>query len=80
MLLPMLFSGGDVLLKIPATISFGEIAAEDPDTDPGPYPFRTIVMLISIVVHLGLSGLTHVAFTRKMLPLKYDFFNSFKEL
>ena len=69
--------GGDTLLKIPATISFGEIYGEN-EGEVGPVPFRTIVMLLSIVLMAGLSWATDYAFTKGGLSLEYDFLNCFK--
>lgn len=69
---------GDVLLEIPATITFGSFANEIDPSAPGPAPFRTIVMLISIAIHIGLSLSTDYIFTNGLLSLKYDFFRCFE--
>eukprot|EP00094_Tigriopus_californicus_P002563 TCALIF_02476-PA protein Name:"Similar to SLC5A7 High affinity choline transporter 1 (Homo sapiens)" AED:0.13 eAED:0.13 QI:0/0.8/0.72/0.90/0.7/0.81/11/202/566 len=49
---------GDTLLDIKPVISFGTIYGEN-EGEEGPVPFRTIVMLISLVVHMGLSYGAH---------------------
>ena len=74
-----LLLGGDTLLKIPPTISFGEIhCTSSPDcTDTGPVPFRTIVMLLSLILHVLLSSITHHLFTNDKLDIKYDFFHCY---
>jgi len=69
---------GDVLLNIPATITFGSFPNSDPCGDPGPAPFRTIVMLISIALHVGISLSTDYLFTNGHLPLQHDFFHCFE--
>ena len=71
-------AGGDVLLEIPATITFGSFANAIDPSAPGPAPFRTIVMLISIAIHIGLSLSTDYIFTNGLLSLKYDFFRCFE--
>ena len=71
-------AGGDVLLNIPATITFGSFPNSDPCGDPGPAPFRTIVMLISIAIHVGISLSTDYLFTNGHLPLQHDFFHCFE--
>ena len=71
-------AGGDVLLNIPATITFGSFPNSDPCGDPGPAPFRTIVMLISIALHVGISLSTDYLFTNGHLPLQHDFFHCFE--
>lgn len=71
-------AGGDVLLEIPATITFGSFANEDDPSKPGPAPFRTIVMLLSIAIHVGVSLSTEYFFTNGFLTLKNDFFGCFE--
>lgn len=44
----------------------------------GPVPFRTIVMLISLFCHLGISTLTHYLFVEEKIKTKFDFFKCYK--
>ncbi len=75
---PTFSSGGDDVLGIPPYVSFGELT--NPDTgETGPVPFRTIVVCITIVIHLVLSTVAHLLFTRKILSLKLDVFGCFEK-
>eukprot|EP00095_Tigriopus_kingsejongensis_P004716 maker-scaffold763_size101323-snap-gene-0.14 protein:Tk04716 transcript:maker-scaffold763_size101323-snap-gene-0.14-mRNA-1 annotation:"cre-cho-1 protein" len=67
---------GDDLLGFPATISFGTLYGSNPE-DHAPMPFRTFVMLISLLVHMGLSSATQWFFSRHPDRLSWDFFQCF---
>lgn len=44
----------------------------------GALPFRTILMLVTLLIHVGVSELTHYLFTKRKISLGADFFSSFK--
>ena len=46
--------------------------------DPGPVPYRTIVMLISLICHIAISTLTHYLFVEEKIPHKYDVLDCYK--
>lgn len=68
---------GDTLLEIKPLISFGTIYGEN-EGEEGPVPFRTIVMLISLLVHVWLSYGTHWLFTNKPEYLYLDILGCYK--
>ena len=72
-------TGGDGLLEMPATISFGEIQDPSGSGETGPVPFRTIVMLIALISQVIISLLAHYLFTKEKMDLKFDFFGCFKQ-
>ena len=43
----------------------------------GDVPFRTIVMVITLVFHFLVSTLTHYLFVEEKISLRYDFFDCF---
>jgi hypothetical protein len=68
-------------LGIPVGISFGTIYGDcdnNPEDCSGPVPYRTIVMLISLICHFLISTLTHYLFVEEKIPQKYDFFGCYK--
>jgi len=75
---------GDKYLGLPAVISFGTISSPCPTMeDPalvcqGELPYRTIVMLIGLVVHILISGLVHVIFCFVKISLRWDFLHCFQ--
>jgi len=67
---------GEKSFNLAPVISFGKIKTE---TGEGPVPYRTIVMLISLSVHVLVSTLTHYLFVEEKVSSKYDFFKCFKK-
>ena len=61
-------SGGEALLGLPAFIHY-------PFYEDGVqyFPFRTLIMMTSLLVHLTVSYSTEMCFTRGWLHAKYDF-------
>ena len=77
-------SGGEKTLGLETVMSFGQICSADTFNDQGkpecgPLPFRTFVMLISLAIHLAVSGLTHYLFTREKLSPTFDFLHCYKK-
>ena len=82
------FSGGESSFSIPAQITFGKVYAYDDvgeiligdDGNPitGDVPYRTIVMLITLISHVCISSLTHYLFVEEKIPLQYDFFGCYQ--
>ena len=72
----MFVPGGDTLLKIDATFSFGEFVDEATGAK-GPYPFRTLCMLIALLAQVLVSLIAHWLFTKRVLPLGADVCGSF---
>jgi len=79
---------GDKQLGLPVVLSFGTLYGEEGSCptpeDPmgmctGILPFRTIVTIIGLCIHMSLSQLTDWLFTVKRVDLKYDFLNCFVE-
>jgi len=80
---------GDSLMNLPAAISFGYMYRNEPgscptDSDPlgdckGDVPFRLIVTIIGTLLHISVSYGAYFIFSRRKLPLEYDFFGCFKE-
>jgi len=74
---------GDKYLGLPALLSFGTIAVPCPTVEApdlvceGDLPYRTIVMLIGLGVHILVSGITHILFCYVQLSLRWDFLNCF---
>jgi len=73
---------GDKYLGLPPAFSFGVIEAPCPQ-DPqqlcqGELPFRTIVMLLGLLTHVIVSGVTHLLFTRLRLPLSLDLLGCYR--
>ncbi len=66
--------GGEENLGIPATIEVTVPCAAyaGNDCQPGSLPFRTIIMVISFLVHVVVSLATDAAFTKQYWSLKYD--------
>ena len=76
-------TGGEKAFNLDPVISFGYLYGEaDAVTgvvpEPGPLPYRTFVMLISLACHVAISTLTDYLFTEEKLNLKYDFFSCFR--
>jgi len=74
---------GEKAFNLDPVISFGYLYGEaDAVTgvvpEPGPLPYRTFVMLISLACHVAISTLTDYLFTEEKLNLKYDFFSCFR--
>jgi len=72
---------GEAKLGIPVGISFGTIYGDCetyPDDCSGPVPYRTFVMLISLICHFLISTLTHYLFVEEKISQKYDFFGCFR--
>ena len=63
---------GETLLSLPAIIHFPLYEAGEQR-----FPFRTLIMLIGIIVHIFVSTLTNYCFTRGWLHCKYDFLSVF---
>lgn len=67
---------GETTLGLKPTISFGTITSATMNDDgiypEGPVPFRTIVMLISLIAHVLVTSVTHHIFTVKKARLKFD--------
>jgi len=58
---------------------YGHIACiSDGEKLVGDLPFRTFVMIISMISHILVSWLTHYLFVEEKIPLKFDFFNCYK--
>ena len=58
---------------------YGHIACiSDGEKLVGDLPFRTFVMIISMISHIMVSWLTHYLFVEEKIPLKFDFFNCYK--
>ena len=80
----VLNTGGEPNLSIPETINFGSIVTDEKDESgiflSGPVPFRTIVMLISLLTHLIFSSLSNHLFKAKKISLRFDFFDVFEML
>jgi len=74
---------GDKYLGLPAVISFGTISEPCATVDApelvcqGDVPYRTIVMLIGLVVHILISGMVHIMFCFAGLSLRWDFLKCF---
>jgi len=74
---------GDVYLGIPPVISFGIIKVSCPTEEDlfkeceGDVPFRTIIMLIGLIIHVIISGMAYVAFCFGGLSLRFDFLDCF---
>ena len=68
-------------LPFDKNVEFQIPCADDakPDCKPGPIPFRTIIMLASLLLHMAVSSLTHWAFTSGKVGLEWDFFGCYKE-
>jgi len=45
----------------------------------GDVPFRTIVMLISLILHVIISAVTHYVFTNEKLDISHDFLSVFEK-
>lgn len=60
------------MLGLPVVIQF-------PFYDDGrqQMPFRTLIMVFTLFVHLGVSFVTEQCFTKGWLPQKFDFLNSY---
>jgi len=85
---------GEEKLGISPSISFGTIYnsecsyAEDGSLLPGqklddctgPVPFRTIVTIIGIIVHMVVAYGAYFLFVKKRISLDYDFFKCFKQV
>lgn len=68
---------GDKTLGLDSIISFGKITSETEIDEDGIYktgevPYRTFVMLITLVVHVLVSTVTHHLFMEEKVPLKCD--------
>jgi len=77
---------GDKYLGLPAAISFGTISspcssmknvATSDELCEGELPYRTFIMLIGLVVHILVSGVTHIMFCYASLSLRWDFLYCF---
>ena len=55
-----------------------EACVSDGELLVGELPFRTFVMIISLITHILVSWLTHYLFVEEKIPLKFDFFNCYK--
>lgn len=60
--------GGEELLGLPTVIQFPFYSDGQQQI-----PFRTIIMVLTLVVHLGVSFVTEQCFTKGWLPPKFDF-------
>ena len=80
---------GDKVLGLPQEISFGKIISSDYPGETGEVPYRTFVMLITLVVHFLISTVTHHLFMEEKVPLttfmkigpfnlKYDFLSCYR--
>lgn len=65
--------GGEELLGLPVLIQF-------PFYDRGQqlFPFRTLIMLISLFVHLSVSNITEKLFTRGILDRRFDWLHCYQ--
>ena len=75
------YLGGEAKLGIPVGISFGTIYGDCetyPNDCSGPVPYRTFVMLISLICHFLISTLTHYLFVEEKISQKYDFFGCYR--
>ena len=66
---------GDEILGLKETISFGTYTV---DGESGALPFRLFVMLITLVVHIIVSTVTHHIFVEEKIPLKLDFLKCYR--
>jgi high affinity choline transporter 7 len=66
--------GGEQLLKLPAVIHF---PFYDQESGEQRFPFRTFLMLASIIIQLSVSAIAKSIFYRGCLSSKYDVFNCF---
>ena len=66
----MLYSptGGEELLGLPTVIQFPFYSDGQQQI-----PFRTIIMILTLIVHLGVSFITEQCFMKGWLPPKFDF-------
>ena len=66
-------------MGLPKHLVFGTISALDESgaTQEGDVPFRTIVMLISLITHILVSSLTHYLFVEEKISLKFDIFECY---
>lgn len=69
-------SGGEQLLNLPAVIHFPFFDEENGEQR---FPFRTFLMLISIVIQLIVSIIAWRIFSQEYLSLEYDFFKCFSK-
>ena len=69
-----------VTTSVPAGATYLSVGKYDlPDGwAAGELPFRTFVMIISMISHILVSWLTHYLFVEEKIPLKFDFFNCYK--
>lgn len=64
--------GGEELLGLPTVIQFPFYSNGQQQI-----PFRTIIMVLTLVVHLGVSFITEQCFTKGWLPPKFDFLHCY---
>jgi high affinity choline transporter 7 len=64
-------SGGEPLFNLPALIKF---PMYDEETMTQRFPFRTMSMLLSFVLNIGISFLANCVFEKGILPKKFDVF------
>jgi high affinity choline transporter 7 len=64
-------SGGEPLFNLPALIKF---PMYDEETMTQRFPFRTMSMLLSFVLNIGISFLTNYIFEKGLLSKKFDLF------
>ena len=65
---------GDPFLDIPAVIKYPYYQH---DTQDQLFPYRSLAMLLGLLLTLGVSYLTRHLFTKGVIPLKYDVFKCF---
>lgn len=71
-------AAGEATLGMPALITLGTYStACAAGTCTGPLPFRTIIMLAGLAVHLAVSQVTHSLFTSCCLGLRFDLLNCY---
>jgi hypothetical protein len=59
-------------LGLPATIEFPGYADEEQH-----FPFRTLIMIVTFIVHIFVSKLSHFCFSRGWLDAKFDVLHCF---
>lgn len=70
------FLGGEQLLNLPAVIHF---PFYDEEVGEQRFPFRTFLMLASIIIQLSVSVIARRIFCRGCLSSKYDVFDCFPQ-
>lgn len=71
-----IFLGGEQLLNLPAVIHF---PFYDEEAGEQRFPFRTFLMLASIIIQLSVSVIARRIFCRGCLSSKYDVFDCFPQ-